>query len=294
MTIFPVPGHHTPPLHLVAHSAHLRGLQWVPVPYTHPSATPKDGTPPTTPSIHGRNGKTESPVIPLVPSQGLDPSCVLRVWSQGRRGVPLSKFDMKWMDDRPNERGTVYRESLVHIDAVRAVVDSPDWCVCHLVPGPTVRIAGIGAEVRVFIMSVSLYRVLTLWIWTTVARDVRGAARVSGAEGDWDRLRVLHVREAMPARRRALPDLVDQRGASVSDQEEDIIYAHVYSPPRLYSFQQERRAEEMRTTGIRLERLPFVIGPGTIPLENLVLVAIRRRHIALGVYEWLPELEVVR
>ena len=50
----------------------------------------------------------------------------------------------------------------------------------------------------------------------------------------------------------------------------------------------------MRTTGIRLERLPFVIGPGTIPLENLVLVAIRRRHIALGVYEWLPELEVVR
>ena len=213
MTIFPVPGHHTPPLHLVAHSAHLRGLQWVPVPYTHPSATPKDGTPPTTPSIHGRNGKTESPVIPLVPSQGLDPSCVLRVWSQGRRGVPLSKFDMKWMDDRPNERGTVYRESLVHIDAVRAVVDSPDWCVCHLVPGPTVRIAGIGAEVRV-VYYVRYCHVLFSDVvdWTAVARDVHGAAGVPGAEGDRERLQigaVLHVREAMPARRRALSDLVD-------------------------------------------------------------------------------------
>ena len=33
-------------------------------------------------------------------------------------------------------------------------------------------------------------------------------------------------------------------------------------------------------------------GPATIPLENVMLVAIRRRHIALGVYEWFPEIEV--
>ncbi len=47
--------------------------------------------------------------------------------------------------------------------------------------------------------------------WTTVARVVGGAAGVSGAEAGE---RLLHVREAISARRRALLDVVDQRGAS--------------------------------------------------------------------------------
>ncbi|KAM5539756.1 hypothetical protein V8D89_006569 [Ganoderma adspersum] len=263
MTIFPVPGHHAPPLQLVAHSAHLRGLQWIPVPYAQPGATPKDGTPPTTPSDRGRNGQKEPPVIPLVPSHGLDPTCILRVSSQGRRGVPLSKIDMRWMDDKPNEHGTVYRESLVHIDAVRAVVDSPDWCVCHLVPGPTVRIAGIGAE----------------WPGTFVEQPGYPARKEVGSGSECFTFG-------------KLCQLVVGHFLTWWTNEVHILYAHGHLFLRFCSFQQESRAEKMRTSGIRLERFPLVLGPGTMPLENLVLVAIRRRHIALGVYEWLPEIEV--
>ena len=48
-----------------------------------------------------------------------------------------------------NEQGTVFRDGFVQLDKIRTVVDSPDWCVCNLVPGPTIRIAAIGAEVSV-------------------------------------------------------------------------------------------------------------------------------------------------
>ncbi|KAI0705665.1 hypothetical protein C8Q76DRAFT_751872 [Earliella scabrosa] len=38
--------------------------------------------------------------------------------------------------------------------------------------------------------------------------------------------------------------------------------------------------------------LPVPVGPGVVSLDEVYLVALRRRHIALGVYEWMPEIEV--
>ena len=35
-----------------------------------------------------------------------------------------------------------------------------------------------------------------------------------------------------------------------------------------------------------------VVGPSSVSLNNVYLVALRRKRLALGVYEWLPQLEV--
>ncbi|KAI0800057.1 hypothetical protein C8Q74DRAFT_388648 [Fomes fomentarius] len=37
---------------------------------------------------------------------------------------------------------------------------------------------------------------------------------------------------------------------------------------------------------------PDWLGPGTVPLDKVYIVALRRRHLAFGVFEWMPEIEI--
>ncbi|PIL29333.1 hypothetical protein GSI_09384 [Ganoderma sinense ZZ0214-1] len=250
MTVFPTPRFPASRFQrAVAHAAHAQVQQWIPIPFAQPGHTHIENAPPTTPPGH-TNGQPqqEPPVIPLLPSEGVDPGCVLQVRSQGKRGVPLSEIDVRWAEEMPNEQGTVYRDGFVQLDKIRAVVDAPDWCVCHLVPGPTIRIAAIGAE----------------WPGTFVEQPGYPARKQARAEGGKEECFTFGM----------LCQLVVEHFLT------------------WWTNEQERRAERMRASENSLEQFPFVPGPGMIPLKKLILVAIRRRHIALGVYEWLPEIEV--
>ncbi|KAI1790063.1 hypothetical protein LXA43DRAFT_529814 [Ganoderma leucocontextum] len=236
MTVFPATGYLAPHLQPVVKATRPQAVRWIPVavPLSSISTQPSGGS----------DGKHKPPVNPLIPITDLDPGCILHVRSRGRRGIPLSEINVAWVEQEPNEHGVVYREGLVGLGAVRGVVDYPDWCVCHLVRGPTVRIAGIGAE------------------W-------RGS-------------------------------FVEQPGYPVQKQGSEcftfgklfqLVVEHFLT---WWINEKESRAKRISEEVRQLERLrvPLVPGPGTIPLENVVLVAIRRRHIALGVYEWSPEIEV--
>ena len=163
MTIFPAFGYFTPPLLPIAAAQPQTPAGWIPI--AHSSSSKHAAVYKTNPSASpgGNDVKQEPPANPLVSTQCPDSGHVLRVRrSTGQRGVPLSEIPVTWVKEEPNEAGVVYREGKVDLDAVRGVVDCPDWCVCGLVPGPTIRLAGIGEEVRGVCVPLLRRRLLTV------------------------------------------------------------------------------------------------------------------------------------